>query len=524
LIAEQGNISLNSNNSNRAFVSAIVVSLLALVGQVLLFITQVVVASLFGAGAEMDAFFAASTVPQYVSTVVIGSLSMVFIPVFIDYLATDRESEAWQIASSVINLILLGLGALVTIGILFSDVILGLTTPGLPDETLRQAARIAVIIWPSVLATGLISLLTGIYQSQARFGWPAAVPVIGALVSLGLVITLANRLGIIGLAMATTLGIVLQVGLLLPLVLKQGRYHLTLNWRHPAVKQVFSLLLPLVLANLIGKSTPIVDRFLASGMPEGSISHLGYSLRIFSVLTMLISTGITTVIFPRMAVHVTGADLAALRRTMSAGLRVMWLAIAPVMTIGIALALPLIVVIFQRGEFGAHDAVAVAGLLRVYLLALAPACLGNLTGRGFYVLKDTRTVGVLGSIEAVAYAVYTAVLAHFLGATGVALGYVLLFNGSFLWQIMILRYKTGKASGRFVLDSFTRTGLAALLGGAVAWGVTQFASNVWIQLIVGGTSGLLAYGGGLWILRSPEIRQAWDAFRMREKIYSFKQA
>ena len=486
--------------------ATLIVTGFTIVGQAVGFATQVVTAGLFGAESGMDAFLAASAVPQYVMAALLGSLGFVFVPVFVDYLATGREDEAWQIASSVINLSLLVLGALVALGILFPDAILGLTAPGLPDATHRQAARIALITWPSVLATGLVSLLTGIYQSQSRFGWPAAVPVIGALVNLGLVIALANWLGIIGLALATTLGIVLQVGLLLPLAAKRGRYRLTLNWRHPAVCQVLRLLMPLVLANIVSKSTPVIDRFLASGMPEGSISHLGYGFRIFSVLTMLISTGITTVIFPRMAVNVTTADLSGLRHTMSTGLRFMWLAIAPLMALGISLALALVVGVFQRGQFSAADAVAVAGLLQVYLLALAPACLGNVTGRGFYVLKDTRTLAVWGSIESVAYVLYTVMLARVWGVLGIALGYVVFYNGSLAWQVLILRHKTGSMGGRTVLNSFARTGMAALLGGGTAWVVVQIAPNAWSQLFIGGSLGLVAYAVALLALRSPEAQ------------------
>jgi putative peptidoglycan lipid II flippase len=507
LILDHENIPVKSGGSGKILASVFIVSSFTFGGLVVQFITQAVTASLFGAGTGMDAYLAASAVPQYLIAVLIGSLGVVFIPMFMDYLATGREDEAWQIASSVVNLSLLVLGGLVILGILFPDVILGLTSPGLSDEGQRLAAHIALITWPSVLATCVVALLTGIYQSQLRFGWPAAVPVIGAFVNLGLVIILANWLGIIGLAIATTSGIVLQVGLLLPLALKKGCYRLTLNWRHPAISQVMRLLLPLVLASLVSKSTPLVERFLASGMPTGSISHLGYAFRIFSVLSMLISTGIATVIFPRMAANMAGSDLLALRHTMSTGLRVMWLAIAPVTAIGIALALPVVTVVFQRGQFSATDSMVVAILLQVYLMALAPACLGSITGRGFYALKDTRTVAVLGSIESLLYVTYTIILARIWGVVGVALGYVLLFNGSLVWQGLILRAKTGKAGGRTVLSSFTRTGLAALLGGAVTWGVTQSTSSVWFQVLFGGISGLFVYSAGLWIMKSPEIIQ-----------------
>jgi putative peptidoglycan lipid II flippase len=399
----------------------------------------------------------------------------------------------------------------VTAGILLPRAILNITTPGLAADARSQAVQIALLTWPSILGTGIILLLTGIYQSQSRFGWPAAVPVIGALVSLVLILSLARRLGIIGLAVANTLGILLQAALLMPLALKRGHYRLTLNWRHPGVAQIFHLLLPLILANVVAKVTPVIDRFFASKMPEGSISHLGYAFRIFSLLSLLISTGISTVIFPRMASDAVTTDLSFLRKTMSTGLRVMWMAIAPAVTIGIALALPLVLVVFRRGQFNITDALIVSALIQIYLLALPPACLGNVTGRGFYALKDTRTVAVLGSIESVAYVFYTSILAKTFGVMGIAFGYVIYFNISLAWQLLILRHKTGKVGSHTVINSFVRTGLAALVGGAVAWGVTWMISNIWLQLGFGSLAGLSVYGISLWLLQYSEFRQVWSS-------------
>ena len=81
----------------------------------------------------------------------------------------------------------------------------------------------------------------------------------------------------------------------------------------------------------------------------------------------------------------------------------------------------------------------------------------------------------------------------------------------------IAQKKTGNARGRTVLGSFTRTELAALMGGAAAWGGIEITSNVWVQFVLGGISGLLVYGAGLWVLQSPEIHEAWNTFRKREK-------
>jgi putative peptidoglycan lipid II flippase len=278
------------------------------------------------------------------------------------------------------------------------------------------------------------------------------------------------------------------------------------------VLQVLGLLVPLALANVVAKSTTLVERLLASSMPEGSISYLGYAFRLQSLFSLFIATGITTVVFPRMAVNVADEDLTALRRTMSTSLRFMWLAVAPATTLGMVLALPLVTVVFQRGQFNAMDAIAVAGLFQVYLLALASACLANITARGFYVLKDTRTVAVLGSIESIAYVLYTVLFARFFGTVGVALGYVLFFNLSFLWQVLIIRYKTGNRGGRAVLSSFARIGLAALLGGVAAWGVTLVLSSPRLQLVGGGMTGLFAYLMALYALRVSEAQEIWHIF------------
>lgn len=492
------------------FKPTLLITTFIILGQGLGFITQIVIAALFGAGANMDAFLAASAAPQYLMAVLIGSLSFVFVPVFVDYMADGRKEEAWQIASSVINLCLVTLFILTVLGMIFPDVILRLIAPGLSDTAHSLAVKVALITWPGILAIALISLLTSIYQSQFHFGWPAAVPLLGAAANLLLIVIFTKWWGILGLAVATTAGLLLQAFLLLPIALRTKRYRMSLNLRHPGVVQVLTLLAPLLLVNLVAKLTPVVERFFASSMSEGSISHLNYASRLSGVPILLISTGITTVIFSRMAVNVASNDMAGLRYSMSSSLRFMWLMLAPAMALGIALALPLVSVAFLRGQFNATDALSVAGLLQIYLLSLAGACLGNITGRSFYVLKDTRTIAVIGSIESIAYIFYTYYLAHSFGIIGVAWGYVILFNFSFLWQIIVLRYKTGNTGGRAITSSFVRVGASAVIAGIVSWGLSSLISNMLLQLILCGTAGVVVYVGAVFVFRVPEARVLWD--------------
>lgn len=486
------------------------VSLFAFLGQIIGVSTHIAIAALFGASSEMDAFLAADTLVQYVTTVVVLSLGFVFIPVFAGYVSTGREHEAWKIASGVLNLSVLLLGGLSCVGILYVESLLQHLTPGLSPDALALASRVATITWPAIVATGMVSLLTGMYQVLGHFGWPAAVPAIGAVVNLGTVLVLAPSLGVIGVAIGSVASIVIQVILLHRLLRIPGRYQFSLHWQHPGVREVVHLLWPLLLSGLIVKCTSLIERYLASNLHEGSISHLAYAFRLIGAMALLLAQGITTIIFPKLSANVAQNNVEGLKHTISLGLRLMWLAVAPAVTIGIVLALPLVTVVYARGQFNMTDAENVAGLVRVFLLALSAICLGNITGRTIYALKSTRLLAIAGCIEAVAYVLYAFMLAHYFGLIGIAWSYVIYFNLSLAWQLVAIRSKTGHAGGATVFVSLVRTGTAAGLGAAVAWFVMSMMGNPWAQLVCGGVLGLLVYAVILFQLKSSEARLIWE--------------
>jgi putative peptidoglycan lipid II flippase len=496
-----------SGGLRRLLGPTVVITLFTLAGQGVAFATQVITAAAFGARADMDAFLAANTLPQYVIAVSLNALGYVFIPVFIEYMSAGREQEAWQIAGAMITMCLLVLGGLAVVGVAFAGTLLSLATPGLSANSLQLARQVAIITWPATVATGFTSLLAGIYQAQGRFGWPAAAPVIGALVNLTLVILLVRPLGVIGLAIAATANMSLQAILLAPILIGRTRLRWAFNWRHAGVRKVLNLLWPLILSGVCIRATLIVDRYLASGLGEGTISHLEYAYKLLGLLGTLVSTGLATVLFRRMATNTAQSDLLGMRRTVSGGLRLMWLAVAPVITVGGVLALPVVTILLQRGQFGSDDAKAVAVLLQIYLFALAGMCMGSVIFRGLYALKETRLIALLSTFEAIGYALYTPWLARWWGAPGVALGYVIYFTPGLLWGAWLIRRKTGNRGGRTALSSLGRSGLAALLAGAAAWQVTAASSSVWVQFVLGSVAGLGVYGLALLAFGSPEALQ-----------------
>jgi putative peptidoglycan lipid II flippase len=221
-------------------------------------------------------------------------------------------------------------------------------------------------------------------------------------------------------------------------------------------------------------------------MPEGAIAHLGYAFKLVAFLVAFIPSGITAVVFPRMAFDMTMRDLDGVRRTISLAMRVMWLGVAPLIAVGAVLAYPFIAVLLERNAFVAADTAQVALLWQIYLLSLIGACLGSVTGRAFYAMKATRTIAVMGVVEAVAYAVYTSYLAWHLGVAGVAIGYVVYYSLSIGWQVPVLMRRLGGTGGLELFSSFSRTLAAALVAGGGAYVVLLWLAAPWSQLIGGG--------------------------------------
>lgn len=479
------------------------ITFFSVVSPFITFFIQVVIAAYFGATELMDAYLAGVTIPLYVIAVVLGSAVFVFIPLFVGKLAADHEGAAWELAGSVLSFTLLATSALALVGVVFAEPLLRLSTPGLTGEAARAAVSVARITWVSVPAAALTAFLTGIYQASGRFVWPSAVPVIGAAINLALLPFLIPVAGISGVAISSTISLVLQFLLLLA-TLRGKPWSFSFKLCDPRLAEMFRLTTPVILLGVVTKCTPIVERHLASGMDPGSISHLGYAFRLMTICSFAVSTGITTVAFPRMALESALTDIKSLWKTISVSFRMLFLVVAPSITLGAALALPLVTVLFERGKFTAADSIAVSGLLRIYLLALVAASLGNISGRAFFATKDTRTLSIYGTLETLVYVVYTAFLASRFGVKGIAWGYVIYFCISFSWHFFLLKYRFGRGDAE-IYRSFGLIAACAITAGLAAWFVKGFLPGAWLQLGGGIAAGALVYLGALKIFKSHDL-------------------
>jgi len=491
--------------------SSLIVTSFTVLGLGLGFFSNVVVAKMFGARANMDVFLAATAIPTFITSVLSSSLNFTFIPVFAEYRTKDPQ-ETWKVVSSFMNLGVVVAIALCLVGITFAPYIVRLSVPGFTEAKLAHTIVLFRYTLPVIVFVVINELMAGIYYSNGSFVVPSLNKVISPALTMGYVWLFGESLSTKSLVLAILTSMGVQTVLLTLGLLKNREFHYSLvfAFRDPGVLKILKLMGPLLLGLLVYRCGPVLDRFFLSRFPDGVISHIGYATKLIGVLSPVLVSGISLSLFPVMSRHAAEHDMESLKRIMSKGLRMLFFITLPVTCFLGAFGLPLIRLLFERGAFLPADSVAVYRAFWIYLLALPAATLGTVVGQGFYVLQDTRTVALLGVAEMVAYVLLCVVLIPELGSAAIPLAYATYLNVFALITVLLLRYKLGNRGGAHLMVSMGRHVAAAFLSLGLVAGVFGLGGTALSALLKTATA-FLAYFCISWLIfRSEEAASIYQ--------------
>lgn len=445
--------------------SAAIVTRFTALGIGLGFASQLVVAAFFGTRPEMDAYFAATTLPALLAAVLAGAVSATFLPLYSEYREHD-PAEARRVAATFLHLALAASVLLAAGGLVFAGPIMRLLAPGLPEAQARLSAELLRWLMPGLALTAFNEGASALHYARGNFRSPMLLRVIAPLSTAAFVYALSSRLGVRSLALASLSASALQACILAAGCLgKDFRYPRPFGPSHPVVRRVLMLALPMALTLSISRLIPAIDRWLASGMATGSISLLGYANRLLLVLQPLLTTGISISGFALMSGLAARGDTTGLKAAMEKSFRVLLFFGIPAAVLFSAFSRPLIALLLERGAFPAQDAREAARLFSIYVLSLPVTAAGTVIAQGFYVLKDTRTPLVVGILEVGLYLASCLLLSPLLGLRALPMSFLLYFHFSAIVLALALSRKVGFS----VPALLGRPLLAGLAASAAAW-------------------------------------------------------
>ena len=436
---------------------------------------EMVMAYKFGAGFSFDAFVLGFRIPNLSRDLFAeGALSSAFVPTFTTTLAKDGKREAELLANLVSTAILLVVGILCIFGIFFAPQLVSVLAPGFAHVPGKfdLAVRLTRIMFPFLLLIALAAQAMGMLNAFGAFGVPALASTLFNVgsVAFGLAIGFwwGPHLGILpieGMAAGVIIGGVLQLAWQLQRLRHFGfSYRPAFNWSHPALRQVFALMLPAILGNAAVQINVIVNTSFASQLadpvrgPDGPVSWLGYALRIVQLPLGLFGVAFASAMLPSVARSAAAQNFEEFRKTLSRSLSLVFLLTIPSSVALMMLGRPIIGAIYQSGRFEAYDTSQTALALSYYSVGLLAYAAVKILNPAFYALADARTP-MFASLLSIGVNVCLPLLLlnrfHF-GFAALALTTSFAVGIESLLLFECLRRKLGGIEGRYLLDRFAR--------------------------------------------------------------------
>ncbi len=508
-------------------------------------------AYLFGASAQLDAFRVAVIVPKTFYDLLIGGhVNGAIIPVLSEIVTIKGRDELWKVVNILLSLLMFSVTGLVLLVLAFSPQIVRLAAGGYDDQTLALATSLLRITTPALIFLSLFAVFSGTLYALKRFTWPAFAGIVfnSSIVAVTLLLAQTQQVhpapfadGLSGIAfqrpetavMAAALGWLVgaTAQMLLQLsALNIRNIRITFDWQHPALRRIFLLYLPVMFSLLLDT---LVIRFFSYNLAsqtgiEGSLTYMDAATTLIQFPQGLVATAISVAILPTLAAQTALSDRKsqdAYRDTLGLGLRLAITLIIPAALGLFVLANPIIMLLFQGGEFTGADTLITAQALRYYLIGLPFAALDLLLVYAFYARKDTFTPALIGLFSHAIYIVAVLLLFERFSLFSLMLADSLkhIVHAS-ISGVLLNRRLRGFGDQRLLLTTL-KTGFAAGIMALVGWlllpalyetiGTAGSLRQLLLVLVAGGIS------GGIFLvlaalLRIEELR--WIAGLLRQRL------
>ena len=494
-----------------------------------------ILAGQFGAGNELDAYYAAFRVPDLIfNLVVLGALSAGFIPIFTRLLEKQNgeaceiiyhgsHSEAWRFAANVLNILLFALIILSIIGAIFSPTLISIVAPGFDAEKSKLSADMMRIMFLSPIFLGVSGVFGGILQSFRQFFVYSLAPIVYNLGIIAGALIFARFWGIYGVALGVACGAFLHALIQVTTVFRMGfRYRLFFDFSDPYIKQLGRMTVARVMSLAASQFNLFFITIIASSLAAGSLAvfNLANNLQYFPIGVFGIAFAVAA--FPSLSLA--SSDYEKAIQIFSRVFRKILLFIVPSTVLLLVLRAQIIRIILGTGKFSWDDTILTMNTLGFFALSLFAQATIPLLARMYFAFHDSRTP-FFAAITSVVVNIFLAFpLSEKFGAPGLALAFSIssIINFAVLW--IIWRIKNGHLDEDTVIPAAIRFSAAAVVCGLAAQGVKTWIGllvnmetffGVLTQLTFSSLVALIIYGVALKLFKSEELSEVLAKIKIR---------
>jgi putative peptidoglycan lipid II flippase len=525
-----------NHKSKTIFSAAFILAAAALTSRILGLIRDRLLAGRFGAGDELDIYFAAFRLPDLIySILIMGAISSAFIPVFAQYFQKNKK-EAWYLTSSLFNLATLVLIIVAGLFILLAPWLISFIAPGFSGAKREMTILLTRIMFLSPLLLGMSSILSGILQYFQRFFIYSLAPIVYNLGIIFGILFFVPLWGLVGLAWGVVLGTGLHLLIQIPSALFSGfRIRKVLDFYHKGIKKIIKLMIPRTIGLAGLQINFVVITAIASTLASGSIAIFNLSHNLFWVPIGIIGISFATATFPRLARSFARKNKKEFSKNFSSVFSQILYLVLPITVLFFLLRAQIVRIILGTGEFGWIDTRLTAAALGIFSFSIFAQSLIPLISKAFYSFHNTRTpvlislwsigINILGSFFFVWVLNngnwFSSFISRILKLQGISnfsvLGLPIAFALAGIFNFIVLLGVFDKKikfwHPRIVLDSFWKVIIACLLMAITIYALlyvlnlfvnTRTFVGIFMQASLAGLGGIVIYFISSLLLKSPE--------------------
>jgi len=402
---------------------------LTLVSRVFGFVRDALMAAVLGISPVSDAFNAAFRFPNLFRRLFAeGAFNTAFVPMFSGALETQGIDGAKELASRIMSWLVAAILVVTILVEIFTPQIMVLFVPGFVDdaEKFELTVFLTRIMFPYLACMSLMAAYAAILNSMGRFFASAFAPVVLNIVNIAALIPLAILVleapdTAFWVAIATMLGGIAQLALVYGAIRRAGVVpRIRLPRFDAEVRRFWVLAVPAIIAGGITQINIFVGTIIASGADE--VMSIVYNAdRLYQLPLGIIGIAIGTVLLPELSRHLSAGREAEARASQSQSLFLSMLLSMPAAGALIALALPVVRTLFERGAFGPSDSVNVSHALVAFAVGLPAFVLIRVLQPGFFSRQDTKTPTIFAAVSLVVNVVLSIALFDTMRHVGIAL-------------------------------------------------------------------------------------------------------
>src|SRR3989344_6259013 len=525
--------------------AALVLGLFALASQILAFVRDRLLAHIFGAGMELDIYYAAFRIPDFIFVTVASLVSLsVLVPFIIEKDREDKEALRVFI-DSIFSFFAIAMTLSAGLAYLLMPYLIQKTYSGFSPAALDETIFLSRFLLLSPVLLGVSNRFGSITQARNRFALYALAPILyngGIIVGI---IFFATKLGILGVALGVVFGALLHASIQLPVVIGEGLLPRLYSLNSQIVKRVAGLSVPRTLTLAMSSLALIFLTSLASIMEEGSIAILSFSNNLQSVPLSIVGVSYSLVAFPTLSRRFLEKNLSAFGEQMVNSARFIIFWSLPFTSLLIILRAQVVRVILGTGLFDWPATRLTAAALALFVLSSVFQSLSLLFMRGFYsagftlkpffinffgtlilILSSFALIILFQSREEFKFFIEALLRVEDLPGSvvlmlplGFSFGTIL--NSLLLWVFFEQEFRGFSAGiGRVIFESL---GASVLMGAVTYWALGFFVNlfdtatliGLFFQALLAGTLGIIGGVVILYLLNSRELQEIVTTLKSR---------